>query len=158
MDVAVFHQAFLGRDSEHTPAVFRLTDRQRQLYDAFPTARGFSVAIDEEPSGELFLATLVLALAQTKPSKGRRVYLFTPRVNERWIISQTQGLVRYAARTRKGDTKALRWLREAFGQLTISWRFLQMEEPAHWTAFNLHHKAPYLPDWLRDSLIEANHG
>ena len=156
--MARFHQAFLGHDPEHTPTVFRLTDQHRQLYEAYPQARGFSTPLDAEPSEERVLATLVLSLAQTKPGKDRHVYLLTPRQNEQWLMLQLQGLARYAARKRKGDVKALRWLREAFSQLTLSWLFLQMEEPAHWTAFNLHHEAPYLPDWLRDGLIETNHG
>jgi hypothetical protein len=163
MDMVAFHRALLGRVPEHTPKAFHLTERQRYLYEAYPHARGFSIPSGSRASGELLLATFVLALAQTSRSSepSHRVYLLAPRRDEKWVTERGRGLFRYARWTRRADKEGLDWLVRVYQQLTpigITWRTIQQGPPSHWVAFNLCRDSDHLPDWLREALIEVDDG
>lgn len=154
MDLVVFHQGLLGRDPNRTPAVFHVSDLHRRLYDAYPAARGFSTPPTEGRHEGRFLATLVLALAQTKPGDDRKVYLFVPRFHEPWARTRIEGVARHTIRCRKKDAVGVRAMQAIFRQLTPCGDFAQVSEPDYWVAFGFS-LAGKLPDWIGRRLIEA---
>jgi len=143
------HQGLLGRDPQRTPIGFRVTPRQKQIYSC--NSKGIS---QKQSDPELFLATLVIALAQTDHQKSRQVSLFTPKQMRPWVVQRIQEIFRYAVRCRKGNRDGLQVLKDAFSQISLDHRFIQAQkEPDYWAAFGVE-RSGLLPPWLSKGLVD----
>jgi len=157
MDLVVFHQGLFGRKTASTPKAFRVTPQQRRLYKGFPHKRGVSVSAEQAKvwkNPERLLGALVIALAQTRPSEGRTVYLLAPHHYLKWIETQIREVSRYAIQQRKENSEGLRLFKDIVQQVHLGWNFAQEDEPDYWSAFGFCHEG-VLPSWISRKLIKA---
>ena len=155
MDLVAFHHRLLGQDSTRTPKAFRIYPQQAQLYTKFPNCRGFS---SKDLDEGLFLAALVLAVAQTDPDTDRRVFLVVPRSHMKWVWAQMEVTLRYMIHCRRRDPLGIAFVKEMSRQIFLCGTPLQMPgEPAWWATFGFH-ADDLVPDWVRKALIEVRDG
>ncbi len=151
MDVHTFHVKLLGLNNGRTPEEFWLNDTCKMLYTAYAEndLRGFSTS---QLSDALFTATFVLALCLTERS--HPVYLFAPKQHASWVVDQTERIGRHIFRVRKGDKEGVLVLRQAFQQIRVTHKILDMgSEPKRWTMLGFK-SDDVLPDWAKNRLLE----
>jgi hypothetical protein len=156
MDLVALHHELFGEDPEHTPEALRVTDLHRKLYHAFPSARGVSFRGKDYAA---LPAIIVMAIAQTqiRTSTKDTVLIYTPKLCEKWALNGLEQAARRVMRCKKeGESRGM-FVRDMFGRVFVSHRFLGTQEPDGWVAIGLCRDAP-LPDWLRNKLIEVPRG
>lgn len=130
------------------------TDQHLKLYTAYADrdVRGFWGT----GNTEVFLGTLVLALSQTIGLSGekQRVVMAMPKGRINWATGQTKEVAKYVFRCRKGERDAILVLRDAFRQLAMASRILQITEPERWVAFGFE-KGTTLPPWAPKKLTDG---
>ncbi len=131
--------------------------RQAALYEAFPTARGFS---DDASDYTLFRAVLHTALVQTVPADSERegaqtTYLFFPQAREEWVINslrETAEMI-FARFRDEGRVEAAKFVGRSFKALRLGHLVHQVPgAPPRWAAFGFKQADP-IPEWLRVSLL-----
>ncbi len=151
MDLISFHRSWLGKDPQHTPAPYLITPRQIKLYESWPQARG---TYSEKGDVDLFVATFILTLAQTKPGDNRKVFFLTPRSHAPWVREQMAILVRYLIRCRRRSPKGIQVVKDVVKQIYLSDKpFKFVDPPEHWVVFGFSAKG-VMPPWIAESLVE----
>jgi hypothetical protein len=154
--LVAFHKSWLGKTPKHTPKSLWVAPQQIQLYSAFPNARGFSSKDKDET---LFLGTLVLVLAQSRPGSRNRVFLLVPRSHTKWVWAQIESIARYMVRARKDNAEGIELVKDVLGQVFVcETPYNMQDEPARWASFGFCKDDPLLPEWVTSSLIEVSDG
>ena len=149
-NVRQFHLDLLGRNAQRTPQEFWLTKTHEELYNAYASGmHGYSGA---QLSEGRFLATLVLALALTEVI--HPVYFAVPKPRVQWTVDQIEKIGRHIFRIRKGDKEGVLVLRQAFQQLRVTSKILELEEPERWVMFGFKND-DILPNWAKNHLLES---
>ena len=149
MDVQRFHLKLLGVNQGRTPEEFWLHDAYKALYSAHDNGlHGYSTAQLYE---SLFTATLVLALALTESI--HPVYFAVPKKHVKWVVEQVERVGRYIFRCRKGDKEGVVVLRQAFQQIRVTHKILELgEEPERWVMLGFTNE-DVLPPWAKSRLL-----
>ncbi len=148
----------MGKNPEETDPMFRLTWQHQRLYTGYVTsgARGYSGQMGPAfPVADRFLATIVLALYQTKlpgEDEMHNVVLLFPKAILMWYRKRLEGTVRYIFRIRKGQRAGCRVLKEAINHLGRNHRLLQIREPDRWVIFGFTAADP-LPPWAQGRMV-----
>lgn len=149
MDIQRFHLKLLGIDKGRTPKEFWVTDLHTALYTAYEDGlHGFSTSQLHEVA---FVATLVLALGLSEVINP--VYFAVPKQHLKWVIAQMENVGRHIFRIRKGDKEGALVIREAFQQIRVTHKILDLEEPERWVMFGFKNE-DVLPEWAKGKLLE----
>ena len=135
-----FHWALLGEK----PSL-----EHRQLYTAFcgEKKRGFS----GEPTEDSFLATVILALWQTRQGL---VTVVLPKPLERPSLVRLGTVARPMFRRFKGQELTANTLRESFHKLRMTSAVLHIPEPDRWVSIGFSPDDP-IPQWLSRGVLNA---
>lgn len=133
---------------------FLLTSQHRWLYTGFARSglRGYS---NNEANESRFLATLVLAMFQTKmegDAEMHRVALVIPGNLNRWYAEQVKRIAHHIFAKRKGEPAACRILKASFEHLLKTHQVLQIRQPDRWAIFGFTSHDP-LPPWVQGHLL-----
>jgi hypothetical protein len=156
MDYAAFHQNLLGILPEKTPREFRITPAQERLYTASKesTKHGYLLVSswDSRESWEHFLATFILAYAQTPTGE---VAFAVSGSTQKWAGEQLKKIARHIFSTRaKASRASIQELYGYFQRLMMGSNILQLDEPTRWVAYGFN-DADILPPWMRGHLLSA---
>ena len=150
MDITTFHYKLLGVKQSLTPEPFRLSEALRNLYEGYPTMRGFDNSSEDF---EKFLGAFVMALAQTDGVFP--VYLVMPRAHMKWAFDQIEVISRHIFRMRKGQREGVKAIRTALRQIRASHQVVSEPEPDRWVMFGFESSDLRLPSWAKDRLLSV---
>lgn len=151
MDLVSFHRNWFGKDPIRTPSSFLVRPEQIELYEAWPKARGLS---NKEKDPSIFVATLVLALLQTRPKSSGKVLLITPPTHRQWVLEQMKSVVRYMVRCRKNNPNGIATVKDVASQIYLYHTPSQIfTEPAKWVSFGFDSLDADVPSWMSNALL-----